>query len=280
MNSLKISVVTPSYNQGQYLEETIKTIMSQDHKNVEYIIVDGGSRDNSIDIIKRYAADLFWWVSEPDNGRGDSLNKGFSHSTGEIMAWLGCGDAYFPWTFKVVSEIFATFPEMEWLTTGIPSIWYDEHTPCFASTKKGYSREGFLDGKYLPWRDYVQQESTFWRRSLWDRAGGFIDSKRKDMPDLELWLRFCRFADLYSVSIPLGGFRIHGGQKEKMQYYWSVGRAIYSEKLREYKISEAYRYTRYLISKLPMLRLIVKSDAFNVHYDHETQKWVKRITKV
>src|SRR6266540_4128786 len=92
----KVSIITPSFNQGQFLEASIRSVLEQDYPNIEYIIVDGSSKDNSVEIIKKYEGRLAWWVSEKDKGHADALNKGFSHATGEILAWLNSDDIYFP----------------------------------------------------------------------------------------------------------------------------------------------------------------------------------------
>src|SRR5215208_2659718 len=95
-NQPRVSIITPSFNQGQFLEETMHSVLEQDYPNIEYIVVDGGSADNSVEIIKKYQGQLAWWVSEKDRGHADALNKGFSHATGEILAWLNSDDVYFP----------------------------------------------------------------------------------------------------------------------------------------------------------------------------------------
>lgn len=214
----KISVVTPSYNQAEFLEEAILSVLNQDYPNIEYIVVDGGSTDGSVDIIRKYQNRLAWWVSEPDKGMYDALNKGFSRTTGEIMAWLNSDDKYTPWAFHVVGDILSALPEIEWVTTLYPLAWdeYGRAVRCYC--RDGYSRQGFFRGENLPgagWyaREYIQQESTFWRRALWERAGGCVDPSLRLAGDFELWARFWRHGELYCVATPLGGYRMHKNQK-------------------------------------------------------------------
>jgi glycosyltransferase involved in cell wall biosynthesis len=106
MNLPKISIITPNYNGGEYLEETIQSILTQNYPNLEYIIIDGGSTDNSVEIIKKYEDQLSFWVSEPDKGLYDAIQKGFDKSSGEIMAWLNSDDLYHKNAFFTVVEIF------------------------------------------------------------------------------------------------------------------------------------------------------------------------------
>ncbi len=116
MNSLsnfpKVSIITPSFNQGQFLEDSIRSVLEQDYPNLEYIIVDGGSKDQSVEIIKKYQDHLTWWISEKDKGHADALNKGFSHATGEILAWLNSDDIYFPNAVSEAVSILRSHPEV------------------------------------------------------------------------------------------------------------------------------------------------------------------------
>jgi glycosyltransferase involved in cell wall biosynthesis len=166
MSLPKISIVTPSYNQGRFLEETILSVLDQGYPDLEYVLIDGGSGDDSVDIIKKYQQNLHYWVSEKDEGHGHAINKGFSRTTGEIMAWINSDDKYTPWSFKVVSEIFTQFPHVMWIV-GFNSWWNSDGAMTGAARiqKKIYD---YLLGNYA----WIQQESVFWRRSLWDKVGG------------------------------------------------------------------------------------------------------------
>jgi glycosyltransferase involved in cell wall biosynthesis len=213
-----LAVVTPSYNQGTFLEEAIRSVLDQGYEPLQYAVIDGGSSDDSSAIIDRYSDRLAFHVSEPDGGQYDAINKGFQRVEGEVMAWLNSDDLYTPWAFSVVGELFARFPQIEWLTTRHPLRWDRRSRAVGLFSVDGYSRNGFRKGQNLVgagWfaRGFIQQESTFWRRSLWERAGGYVDSSLDYAADFELWLRFFDHAELYTADTPLGGFREHGDQK-------------------------------------------------------------------
>jgi glycosyltransferase involved in cell wall biosynthesis len=199
----RVSIVTPSYNQGQYLEECIRSVLSQDYPNLEHIIIDGGSTDNSVEIIRQYEKSLTYWVSEDDEGPHDAINKGFKHTTGEILAWLNSDDKFMPWTLRVVAEIFSSCPEVEWLTSLYPIIWDERGLAVQCASLPGFDRRAYFKG------GTIQQESTFWRQSLWERAGAYIDTSFEYAFDRELWGRFWQHAELYGVGVPLGGNRQH-----------------------------------------------------------------------
>jgi len=200
----KISLVTPVFNSVGYLEATIRSVLSQQYPTLEYVIVDGGSTDGSVEIIRKYQSQLHAWVSEPDRGMYDAINKGFARSSGELMGWISATDLLHAGSLFVVGGVFRHFPEVEWIT-GRPTGFNDDGMAVEVLKLRQWSRIPFLAGA----NRYIQQESTFWRRSLWDRAGGRVDDSRRSASDFELWVRFFRYAKLYPVDALIGGFRSH-----------------------------------------------------------------------
>lgn len=214
-NSLPvISIVTPSYNQEEYLEECIDSILSQNYPNLEYVIMDGGSTDSSVEIIKRHEKYLKYWQSCPDGGQYRAIDEGFKKTSGEIMAWLNSDDKYHRDAFYKVAAVFAQVIGAEWIS-GYPTFWgkHGEFTHI-ESLLPTYCRKDFLDGRYN--QPFIQQESTFWKRSLWNRAGGYVRTDLNYAGDLELWIRFFRHSVLYSANTFLGGYRSHGNQKASL----------------------------------------------------------------
>ena len=213
-----VSIVTPSFNQAQFLEEAMQSVLAQTYPHVEYVVIDGGSSDGSAEIINRYASRLAYSVSEPDRGQYDAINKGFAKTTGEIMAWLNSDDKYTSWALSVVAEIFSSFPEIEWVTSLHPVSWNPRGQAVAVDFTGGFSRHAFVRGANFPaegsyGRRWIQQESTFWRRSLWERAGGRLDTGLSMAADFELWARFYDHAELFGIQGLLGGFRAHGAQR-------------------------------------------------------------------
>lgn len=210
----RISIVTPSYNQGSFLEATIRSVLDQGYPNLEYIVMDGGSKDNSVEIINRYADRLTYWQSQPDGGQNLAITEGFKHATGDICAYLNSDDVYLPWTFRTVAKLFTLFPEIQWLTSRTQMIWSAQSRPVNAYPAVYYCRNWFYRGWATRLVDklsgWIQQEATFWRRELWDQAGGYMDGNLKVAGDFELWARFWQHANLVTTDIPLAGYRKHG----------------------------------------------------------------------
>jgi glycosyltransferase involved in cell wall biosynthesis len=228
----KITVVTPSFNQARYLEDTIRSVLDQGYPNLEYIIIDGGSTDGSADLIRRYEKQLTYWVSEKDNGLYDAIQKGFARSTGEIMTWINADDMYHKQSLFTVAAIFQKFEQVKWLMGA--NTFFNEAGQCFLYDDLPYAqrwsrlRLELFDGQF------IQQESVFWRRGLWEEAGSYIAQDYALAADFELWLRFSRYQQLHTTSFILGGFRFRSANQksyeQRDQYMKQVSEVLGKEK--------------------------------------------------
>ena len=203
----RISIVTANYNGGAYLDRAIRSVLDQDYPNLEYIVIDGGSTDRSQEIIESYADRLAYWESAPDEGFAHAYNKGFAKATGEIQAYLNADDMYCPWALDIVARCFTDVPEMDWLTTLYPMLHGIDAEFVAARRVQPFNRDLFFAGRYGADLWWIQQESTFWRRDLWNRAGGYLDEGLHLAIDAELWARYFDHSELYAVATPLAGFR-------------------------------------------------------------------------
>lgn len=205
----KISVVTPSFNQGEYIEECIDSVLSQGYPDLEYVIMDGGSTDGSVDIIKKYEKYLKFWKTGKDAGQYAAINEGFTHTTGEVMTWLNSDDIFYPDSFFTAGSIFSNNPGIDWLTGRASMINHEGKMDLL-----NFRRWGAKDLLGEDYR-YIQQEGTYWRRELWEKSGGKLDTDFTLAADFELWSRFFRHAQLQSVVFLSAGFRKHPGQRSE-----------------------------------------------------------------
>ncbi|MBS1921524.1 MAG: glycosyltransferase [Bacteroidetes bacterium] len=282
MNLPKISIVTPSFNQAEYLEQTILSVINQGYPNLEYIVIDGGSTDGSVEVIKKYADKITYWVSERDKGQYDAINKGFSHSTGEIMGWINSSDLLYPWTLKFVAEIFRDLNEVQWLV-GMPTNLSIGNAPQRVGVPKLRNIYDIIAGDYK----WIQQESVFWSRELWEKTGGKLDISVKYAEDFNLWLRFYEHAQLYNVNTILGGFRYHdirrgGGEGGAIDKYSLEAQELH-KKFKSH-ISLKYRFQANLVKLFSLNKNFQKKVIRKLHilpwyrhrcilYNFHTDKW-------
>ena len=278
----EIALVTPSLNGAEWLESSMQSVLNQNYSQLQYVVIDGGSDDGSVEIIRRYEDSLHAWASEPDQGPYSALNKGFAMTSGEIMGWLNSDDEHTPWCLDIVSEIFESLPQVDWITSQYPLSWGTSGKVIGCSFRRGFTRRGFYRGEHLgDGRSYmtgwIQQESTFWRRSLWNNAGGYLDEEFSLAADFELWARFFKHADLYAVAVPLAGFRQHSEQRTTLlgkSYVVEAVRALRMHGGRPYGILESKGQA--LIDRLPsVLKPMLRSRRpFNIcAYDVLENSW-------
>jgi len=200
-----VSIITPSFNQAEFIEETIKSVLDQDYQNVEYIIVDGGSTDGSVEIIKKYADKLSWCVSEPDGGQSDAINKGIKQAKGEIIAWLNSDDIYLEGTIKKAVSALGDDPE-----TGM--VYADQHSitadgKIFNTIR--YKQYSLVD---LLAMQIIGQPTVFMRRSVLETAGE-LSMEFSYLMDHHLWIRMLQQAECRYVPDVWASARFHSGAK-------------------------------------------------------------------
>jgi glycosyltransferase involved in cell wall biosynthesis len=202
-----LSIVTPSFNQGRFLERTLRSVLEQNYPRLEHIVQDGGSTDETVEVLKRFADRLCHWESRRDAGQADAINRGFRHATGEVMAYLNSDDLLLPGALAYVGQFFAGRPEVD--------VVYG-HRIVIDEDDREVGRWVLPphDDRVLTWKDYVPQEALFWRRRIWERVGGRLDESFQFALDWDLLLRF-REAGAVFARAPrfLGAFRAHREQK-------------------------------------------------------------------
>ncbi|MBC8332755.1 MAG: glycosyltransferase [Anaerolineae bacterium] len=200
-----VSVVTPSYNQAQFLEDTIRSVLAQDYPNIEYIVVDGGSNDGSVEIIKKYADRLSWWVSEPDSGQADAINKGLKRARGDIVAWLNSDDIYFPDAISEAVEALQAHPGVGMVFGNAISMDANGY-PLHNQTFDDWGMEDLMC------YNIICQPAVFMRRDTLEKVG-FLDHSYHYLLDHHLWLRITNLAGAQHVDSIWAGARHHRDAK-------------------------------------------------------------------
>lgn len=240
MHYPKISIITPSFNQGDYIEQTILSVLNQNYPNLEYIVMDGGSTDGTVKILEKYTDQLAHWESSKDRGMYDALYKGIELSTGEIIGWINSDDIYLPNALFTVADIFSAFKQIDWIQGAnshldekgrIVSVYQAYYLTKY-DYKSGYVRS-------------IQQESTFFTRNLWTKSGKPLNRASQLSGDFQLWFSFFQFADLYNTTAPLGCFRYRSKDQKSLthrtEYHEEIRSILHSKKKKSPKVPVLYR---------------------------------------
>ena len=236
MKKPKITIVTPSFNQGEFLEDTILSVLEQNYPNLEYMIIDGGSNDNSIEIIKKYAKHLSYWVSEKDNGQTHAINKGFKRATGELINWLNSDDLLDIAALNTLSESYSSDID----------IYFGDYSAISANSDVLYSRKSApYNKRSLCWgRQLSSQPAVFFKRNLLESAG-YMDESFFFCMDIEFWTRCARNgAKFKQIQSPIGITRVHGDAKTTK--YQDVLYKEHKLLMRKYEMLELFKQDSYV----------------------------------
>lgn len=203
----KISIVTPSYNQAQFLEETILSVLNQEYPNLEYIVIDGGSKDGSVEILQKYADRLTYWVSEPDRGQAHAINKGFARATGDILAWLNSDDRYLPGALYAVAMQFRQ-QQTDFLYGGCLFRFEDRPQDCWVRMPHSLH----LISSDITVLDFIDQPSSFWSRRVWEQTGPLDESMHYTF-DWDFFIRVSRAFPLLCTEGVYSVYRHHAAHK-------------------------------------------------------------------
>lgn len=227
-----LTVITPSYNQGSFIGQTVESVLSQQYPGLSYLVMDGGSTDDTLAVLAPYT-DRLTLVSEHDRGQTDAINKGLHRATGDIVCWLNSDDYLLPGALHTVGAYFARNPGVQWLTADCLIV--DAAGQAIQQPIRHYKRvlRQLTPAAYLGVTNAVCQPSTFWRRSVHERVG-YLDETLHYTMDYDFWLRLARDSRPAVLDEPVSAFRIHGASK---------GGSQYTEQFREDEQTMA-RYTR------------------------------------
>lgn len=202
-----VSIVTPSFNQSAYLEQTMKSVLEQDYRDVEYILMDGGSTDGSVEIIEKYFSRLAYWTSERDRGQADAINKGMAHARGEILAWLNSDDYYFPGTISSAVKIFEQNPDLVLIYGNMLAV---DETGQTTNVLK-YQQLSLQD---LLCFQIIGQPAVFFRREAFEKSGG-LDIGFHFMLDHQLWIKIAAQGKILHVPQVWAAARYHAQAKNR-----------------------------------------------------------------
>jgi glycosyltransferase involved in cell wall biosynthesis len=218
----RVSIITPSYNQAQFIEETIRSVLLQNYSSLEYIVVDGGSTDGTVEILHRYGRRIRW-VSERDRGQTDAINKGLRMATGDVLAYLNSDDIYLPGGVLAIAEYLRQHP-----TTGL--IYGDCKVVDESGGELGFlPRHPFSLRRTIERGEFLPQQAVFWRREVMDKVG-FLDDSLHYAMDYEYFIRIARSFPVAYVPFPAAAFRMQSSSKTVLQSekHWREALAVSS----------------------------------------------------
>ena len=273
----KISIVIPSYNQGQFLEETILSVINQQYPELELFVIDGGSNDNSVEVIKKYESHITWWLSEKDRGQSDAINKGFSRATGEIITWLCSDDLYTPGTLKKVADYFSSQPDNVGLIYGGITTFKDG-----IDLRSNWGYQNPTVERYLAGMAF-SQPAAFYKKKYVDRIGGRLKEELHYGMDFDLFCRLALVCDFVPVTDIFAKYRLHYqsksvSQSERFMADWNktfvnlcnnMGWTSLIEKLRATGIVDPSVFEwKYQFSFTPEKKIVEKIDTDKLVFYH------------
>jgi len=253
---MRISVVTPSFNQAQFLRSTLESVHGAEYSNLEHIVIDGGSNDGSVEIISEYADRLAYWVSEPDNGQTDALIKGFGFATGDILCWLNSDDLFEPWTLREVAEVFDRDPSIAFAFGD--STWIDR-AGGVVKRKREHAFNRFV---WLNDHNFIPQPSAFWRADLYREVGGLCADFDLAM-DADLWARFAEHTRPRHIRRPWSRMRIYPEQKTSARRSQSLAE-LESIRSRYMEVSGPARGAKRVLARTARIGLKLAIGAYSV----------------
>lgn len=235
----KISIVTPSFNQANFLERTIRSVLDQGYPNLEYIVIDGGSTDGSVEVIRKYEHQLTYWVSEPDDGQTAAINKGLRRATGEWVAWQNSDDVYYPGTFEDLAQSAAKHPEAHLIIGNMMII--DAYDRELRDVRYVTPSHGALLAEGM----VVVNQAAFWRRHV-HRELGWLDESFDCSFDYEWFLRLTKRYRSAHVNRLWGAFRLHDAAKtsNSMHRFMEENKRILHGRTVPYWMASLYRLRR------------------------------------
>lgn len=274
----RITIVTPVTAHDEHLEATIRSVVHQDYPNLEYIVIEDGTSSDRRRVLEKYESKFCWQNCPPGTELCAALNLAFAKSSGEILGWLEPGDMLHTNGLHVIGSVFTCFRDVEWIT-GRPFNFSPTGLPAGLKHLERWTRMRFLAGG----NKYIHRDTTFWRRSLWERAGGTLATEFGAAGEFELFVRFFRHARLYSVDALIGGYRTHPGNHSASgshRQYNQICDEIADRELAGIQgayAAKLFRKMTRIVSNIPRVRRLWHRYALQRVYRRPSRDWPPRI---